>query len=61
MDKFDRIYKLHDVLRDRRTPISRADLAEKLACSEPTVFRLIRFMREELHAPLHAMHSLNTT
>ncbi len=52
MDKFDRIYKLHDVLRDRRTPISRADLAEKLACSEPTVFRLIRFMREELHAPL---------
>ncbi len=52
MDKFDRIYKLHDVLRDRRTPISRADLAEKLECSEPTVFRLVRFMREKLHAPL---------
>ena len=52
MDKFDRIYKLHDVLRDRRTPISRADLALKLECAESTVFRLIRFMREELHAPI---------
>lgn len=27
MDKFDRIYKLHGELRDRRTPISRAALA----------------------------------
>ena len=52
MDKFDRIYQLHDLLRDRRTPISRADLALKLECSEPTVFRLIRILRDKLHAPL---------
>ena len=52
MDKFDRIYKLHDVLRDRRTPISRADLALKLECSEPTIYRLIHLMREELRAPI---------
>ncbi len=52
MDKFDRIYKLHDVLRDRRTPISRADLALKLECSEPTIFRLIRILRDILRAPL---------
>ena len=30
MDKFDRIYELHDILRDRRTPISRAELARRL-------------------------------
>lgn len=52
MDKFDRIYKLHDVLRNRRTPISRADLALELECSEPTIFRLIRILRDVLHAPL---------
>ena len=52
MDKFDRIYQLHNVLRDRRTPISRADLALKLECSEPTVFRLIRILRDILRAPL---------
>ncbi len=52
MDKFDRIYQLHDVLRDRRTPISRAALMAKLECSEPTIFRLIRIMRDRLHAPL---------
>ena len=52
MDKFDRIYQLHNVLRDRRTPISRADLALKLECSDPTIFRLIRILRDVLRAPL---------
>jgi predicted DNA-binding transcriptional regulator YafY len=27
-DKFDRIYKLHDLLRQRRTPISRSELVD---------------------------------
>ena len=52
MDKFDRIYKLHDVLRDRRTPISRADLMSKVGCSEPTIYWLINTLRDTLHAPL---------
>ena len=52
MDKFDRIYQLHNVLRNRRTPISRADLVLKLECSEPTIFRLIRILRDILGAPL---------
>ncbi len=52
MDKFDRIYQLHDTLRDRRTPISRTDLMAKLECSEPTIYRVIHLMREELHAPI---------
>ena len=52
MDKFDRIYQLHNILRDRRTPISRADLMSKLDCSEPTIYRLINTLRGTLHAPL---------
>lgn len=52
MDKFDRIYQLHNILRDRRTPISRDELTRRLECSEPTVYRLIRILREYLGAPL---------
>lgn len=52
-DKFDRIYQLHTHLRGRRTPVSRADLRQHLGgCSEQTVYRLIRFMKEQLHAPI---------
>jgi proteasome accessory factor C len=52
LDKFDRIYQLHNILRARRTPISRADLMARLECSEPTVFRLIRLMKDHLNAPI---------
>ncbi len=52
MDKFDRIYKLHGILRERRTPISRSELKSRLDCSEPTVFRLLRLLKEHLNAPL---------
>ena len=52
MDKFDRIYQLHAILRDRRTPIGRSDLVRRLECSEPTCYRSIRIMREFLGAPL---------
>ena len=53
LDKFDRIYQLHNILRERRTPISRQDLMARLDhCSEPTVFRLIRLLRDHLNAPI---------
>ena len=53
MDKFDRIYELHKILRDRRTPIARDDLMERLdRCSEPTVYRLIRLLKDHLNAPI---------
>ncbi|MBI4192432.1 MAG: YafY family transcriptional regulator [Betaproteobacteria bacterium] len=52
MDKFDRIYQFHSILRDRRTPIARAELMRRLECSEPTVFRLIRILRDFLGAPI---------
>lgn len=52
MDKFDRIYQLHNILSGRHTPIGRAELMRRLECSEPTVYRLIRILREYLGAPL---------
>ena len=52
MDKFDRIYQLHNILRDRRTPISRDELMRRLECAEPSVYRLIRLMKDYLGAPI---------
>lgn len=52
VDKFDRIYELHNILRERRTPISRQDLMHRLECKEPTVYRLIRLLKDRLHAPV---------
>lgn len=52
MDKFDRIYELHKILRDRRTPISREDLMRRLECAEPSVYRLIRLLKDQLNAPI---------
>lgn len=53
LDKFDRIYDLHNILSARRTPISRSALAERLdKCAESTVYRLIRLLKDQLHAPI---------
>lgn len=52
MDKFDRIYQLHNILRARRAPIGREEIAQRLECSEPTVYRLVRILRDYLSAPL---------
>lgn len=58
MDKFDRIYLLHNILRDRRTPISREHLASKLECSVASIYRLIRILRDFLGAPLQYDNNL---
>jgi proteasome accessory factor C len=52
LDKFDRIYTLHSLLRDRRTPVAREELMRELECSEPTFFRLVRVMKDYLNAPI---------
>lgn len=52
MDKFDRIYKLHNILRSRRTPIPLGELTERLSCSRPTAFRTLSLLRDRLDAPL---------
>lgn len=52
MDKLNKIYQLHHLLRDRRTPISRTSIMSHLECSRATVDRLIREMRDDLQAPI---------
>jgi proteasome accessory factor C len=53
LDKCDRIYELHCIFRSRRTPVTRQELMQRLDnCSEPTVYRLIRFMKDVLGAPV---------
>ena len=52
MDKYERIYKLHNILASRRTPIALDDLRQKLDCSEATFYRLIALMRDFLRAPI---------
>ncbi len=52
MDRFDRIFELHRILAHRRTPISLHDLQQRMECSEPTVKRTIRALRDQLNAPI---------
>jgi len=54
MDKFDRIYQLHQIFSNHRHPVSASELCIRLECSEPTVKRLIREMRLYLDAPIIA-------
>lgn len=52
MDRFDRIYKLHNILAARRTPVSRKTLEERMECSRATVMRTIECLRDHLGAPI---------
>ena len=51
MRQFDRIYRLYQIIRARRHPVSMAVLRQRLECSESTVKRAIRDLRV-LDAPL---------
>lgn len=52
MSKVERLYHLHNILQQRRTPISRQDLMERLECSQATLYRLIAELRDFLGAPI---------
>jgi predicted DNA-binding transcriptional regulator YafY len=52
MSKVERLYHLHNILNQRRTPISRQDLMERLECSQATLYRLISELRDFLGAPI---------
>ena len=52
MDKFDRIFQLHSILANRRTPIDADSLMARLECSRPTLFRIIATMKDHLNAPI---------
>ncbi len=52
MDLFDRVFRLHQILRQARYPVPRAVVQEKLECSRATVTRVIGEMRDYLGAPI---------
>lgn len=52
MSRREKLYHLHDILRQRRTPVSRQALMEELGCSQATFYRLIAELRDVLGAPL---------
>ena len=52
MSRRERLYHLHDILRQRRTPVSRQQLMDELDCSQATLYRLIAELRDQLGAPL---------
>lgn len=52
MDRFDRIFRLHGLLSNRRTPISLKHIMDQLVCSKATANRMIETLRDNLNAPL---------
>ena len=52
MDKFDRIFQIHSILVNRRTPIDAESLMARLECSRATMFRIIGLMKDNLGAPI---------
>jgi len=59
MDRFDRIYRLHGLLTNRRTPIPLTEIMDKLECSKATATRCIEELRNYLNAPLEYDRKLN--
>jgi proteasome accessory factor C len=59
MDRFDRIYRLHNLLTNRRTPIPLTDIMNELECAKATAARYIEDMRRYLAAPLAYDRKLN--
>ncbi len=52
MSKLERLYHLHNILSQRRTPIGRQALMEEIGCSQATLYRLVADLRDHLGAPL---------
>lgn len=59
MNRIDRIYQLHRILANRRTPIAREALEEKMECSRSTVNRVIQEMRLYFNAPIEYDYGRN--
>lgn len=55
MDRFDRIYALHQTLRKARHPVSSDRLRDEMGnCSLATLRDIVRQMRENLYAPIES-------
>jgi len=54
MDKLERAYRLHVLLKERRTPVSLRSLCEMFGCSESTAKRTLRDLKN-LGAPIYCV------
>jgi predicted DNA-binding transcriptional regulator YafY len=45
MDRLQRLYKLHSLLKGRRTPLPRIEIERALECSEATALRVVNELR----------------
>lgn len=52
MDRFDRIFALHQLLSSHRNPVSRQQIEQALECSRATAKRIVENMRDYLNAPI---------
>lgn len=52
MSRFDRIYKIHDLLRTARHPVPMRQFTEALESSRNTITRDFEYLRDALGAPL---------
>ncbi len=52
MDKFERIFALHKLLRSARRPVPLERIMEHLECSQATAYRIMREARDYLGAPI---------
>ncbi|WP_339804152.1 WYL domain-containing protein [uncultured Marinobacter sp.] len=52
MSRFDRIYKIHDLLRNAHHPVAMRVFMDELEASRNTVTRDFEFLRDSLGAPL---------
>ncbi len=59
MDRFDRIFRLHTILDNRRTPIALTEIKQQLDCSKATADRIIQHLRDHLNAPLEYSREYN--
>jgi len=56
MDRVDRIYALHKLLRHARRPVPTDRIRAELECSRATVRRTVQHMRDHLDAPIVSDH-----
>ncbi len=59
MDRFDRIFRLHGLLSNRRTALSLEEIKQQLECSKSTATRTIETLRDSLNAPLEYHREAN--
>jgi len=52
LDRFDRIFALHQLFSNSRQPVSRQQIEQALECSRATAKRIIDNMRDYLNAPI---------